>query len=175
MKPKIRQTLILATSLIFIALVISTTSSVSAEANITSIDYPLSVESGETIHVVVYFEYTDAHVYFLYGPTADLFYSINSQTIAIDDFYVSTPVVSGSRPNSLTFNLPTSTLKAGNIIRFEIRYTCLLQNIGIESYISDKYRIDIEQDPNKTNLSVIGISFALITLAVIFTKKMRSL
>jgi len=185
MKRKIKKTLLVSASLIFLVLLIVNTSNVSAEVNITSIDYPEAVEVGEPIYVTVHFEYTDSHSFFLHGPTADLFYSINSLNIDEDAFYVTTPVDSGSRPPSLVFAIPTSALEDGDVIRFEIRYTVVEQNVAIEDRVSNIYRIDIGESEQvttdetttngerpKTNIPMsiliaIGVILSLIVVVVI--------
>ena len=178
-KTKLNKILITSIGMIFIILFVG--QSVSADVNISSIDYPETVLQGEIINVTVYFEYTDTHASFITRPYVFLFYSINSLTVDDEDMYVSTPVVSGSRPVSVSFALPVSTIESGDTLRFRIMYDYLIQNVGLYSVISDIYRIDIAKSidetttepTDKTGISMIGFGIILFSLTVRTIKRKR--
>ena len=173
MKMKTKKIVALSASLILIALFVAT-SNVSAEVNILSVDYPESVIIGETISVIVYFEYTDTNTHFFVGPHVELFYSINSLSV-LDAFIVTAPVATGSRPASVSFTIITYDFQDGDILRFDIRYAILENNVGIDALVSGMFRIDIiDQTVDETGLSIIGLTLALITVAAIVTRKKKT-
>ncbi len=180
---KTKKTLLTSIGLILVLLFIST-SGVNADTQISQVDYPESVEPGEVITVTVFFNYPTVYDK-LVGPEVHLFYSINSFNIAEDDFYVTAEIDGLSRVGFVTFNIPTSTLEIGDNLRFEIRYdwyefTAYGQPPILGSIVSNMYRINIvksEQtttdETDRTNISVIGLTLALITATLIFARKRK--
>ena len=150
---KTKKIFLASMGLILVLLFIST-SSVNADTQISQVDYPEEVEPGEVITVTVFFNYPTVYDKLL-GPEVWLFYSINSFNIAEDDFYVTAEIAGLSRVESVTFDIPTSTLEIGDNLRFEIRYdwyifTAYGEPPILGSVVSNMYRINIVESTEQT-------------------------
>lgn len=176
-KMKTKRKLVLSFSLIFIALfVVSITTN--AATNYT-VEYPTHVELGATITVNLVFNYATASDC-IYDMKVYFYWSINNDvhTTCWTDG-VSKYISNYPRPANISWTFNTSamaggTLQTNDTIQFRFMYkmgiedavTNCISFLGI--IITDTYEIAIREPKG-----VSGFEFALITIAVIFTRKRR--
>jgi len=172
---KTKQKLILVGTML---LFLSMSQIVRADVTISNVIYDPTVKQGDPISIKVLFSYSVTC--YLYGEKIYAYYSVNKNDVSTSVKYVSATIPTetlAQKPSSLTLTISTIKLNAGDIVRFEIRYSWRdLFNSDIHSEVSQVYSVTILTPQGETvesNLQGSAVYLALVIATLVVSYRFR--